>query len=141
MNTGEKEVYMDKKELRNKVANILRQKRQDMGLSGVELIKKVHKEYDYYIDKSYLSRWENGTNSPPIEAMKIFCNLYGLKLSDLYEVDEGIQKEQAPFSIEKLELALKKFNMSVEDLNKLSEEKLSLIASVIKTLYDNDRKG
>lgn len=133
---------MNKKELRDKVAAILKSKRESLGLTGVQLIDKISKEYGYDIKAPYLSRWENGTNSPPIEAMKIFCNLYGLKLSDLYEVDEtGIQKEQAPFQIEKLELALKKFNMSVEDLNKLPEEKLSLIASVIKTLYDNDRKS
>lgn len=129
-----------KREYRDQIATVLKIKREQKGLTQYKLIELIKEKYNYDIKVQNLSRWETGTNSPPVDAMKVLCDYYGLKISELYGINEGAQQDRAPFNLEKLNAALNKHGLQLSDLDKLTDDKLSLAVSIVKTLLENERK-
>jgi transcriptional regulator with XRE-family HTH domain len=61
----------------NKLGKILRQLREDNGLSQEGLGNELGEKADKYFNKSTISRWENGSRKPDIETIKDLEEILG----------------------------------------------------------------
>jgi transcriptional regulator with XRE-family HTH domain len=66
-----------------RAGDIIRERREELGLSGRELAKLAH------VNHGDLSRVETGQKPPSATLAAQVCRVLGLKLADVYEAEDG----------------------------------------------------
>lgn len=65
----------------SQLGDFLKEKRQNAGLSQGDVSKKLG-----YGTPQFISNWERGISSPPINALKKIASLYNISADELFEV-------------------------------------------------------
>lgn len=66
-----------------------------------------------YSSAQFISNWERGLSSPPIDTIKKLCSLYSVKIEDLYEIVLEVSIEEV-----KRDLQMKFFGSSKRSKSK-----------------------
>ncbi|MES3039065.1 MAG: helix-turn-helix transcriptional regulator [Bdellovibrionota bacterium] len=63
------------------LAEFLKNKREDAGLSQSEVARKLG-----YSSPQFVSNWERGLSSPPISSAKELCRIYKVPMTGFFEI-------------------------------------------------------
>ena len=72
--------------MNSKIGQFIKQLRGEKNLSQQQLSDLI------YIDRSVLSKWERGISTPPIDKMKLLCNIFDISIDELISGEKNNKK-------------------------------------------------
>jgi transcriptional regulator with XRE-family HTH domain len=67
--------------MQNRLAKFLKTKRQEAGLSQLEVAKKLN-----YSSAQFISNWERGVSCPPLDKLHLLTNMYRVTKKEIIEI-------------------------------------------------------
>jgi transcriptional regulator with XRE-family HTH domain len=67
--------------MQNKLARFLKTKRQDAGLSQLEVANRLN-----YSSPQFISNWERGVSCPPLDKLHLLMNMYRVSKKEIIEI-------------------------------------------------------
>ena len=122
----------DKENIRKTIGENIKKARVAKGLTQKDLAEILD------VNSSNLPNWEKGLYSPGIETLFQISDVLGVTVNEIY----GLEKEQEknPFNQEKVISAFKTVGLEKTEIEKLSNQQLSLIGQLIKNML-NDKSN
>ena len=85
-----------------KLSKLLKSSRQKANLSQIEVANHLG-----YSTSQFISNWERGLSSPPLEVVKKLAKFYGISSDDLFDIIHKATMEQVDQNLKRKIMAAK----------------------------------
>lgn len=106
-------------------------------LSMDELCEKFSKKYGLRVNKSMMSRWENGTAVPDNKHIVAYADYFDVDMNYLIGLTD-IKRKLSDFKLDKILDDKRVISDIIKILEKLDSQKLELLKDVISNLSKSD---
>ena len=102
-----------------------------------ELCEKVSKKYGLRVNKSMMSRWENGTAVPDNKHIVAYADYFDVDMNYLIGLT-NVKRKLSDFKLDKILDDKRAISDIIKILEKLDNEKLELLKDIISNLSKSD---
>ena len=106
--------------------------RKQLNLTQAELCENINKQFHTELNKSMISKWENGKSNPSLDYAKILALYFNVSLDDIL----GLKISAESLSLDEANLIIRYRSLNSEGKEKLQDQAELLSSS---PLYKNNR--